>query len=217
MVVVLFLLLALAILGCGGGDEDDATTAAPTTPSASTEPNSNGPKSDRHRSTGAGSGKSADRAGASGSGPAEPGSSHSAPEGSQPPKERGKPRTEEGHPVGTVPSGGGPAADERAVVRTIRAYLVAIARGDGVQACAQLTPEGRRAVERQVARAAPETKGSPCETAIELYQSSYRAATGGVRVTNVSVAGDRAEAVALRQPASLVKQGRTWLIAKYAN
>jgi hypothetical protein len=48
-----------------------------------------------------------------------------------------------------------------------------------------------------------------------LYQSSYRHAAGGVRVTDVHVAGDRANAVALHQAASLVKYGRTWLIARY--
>jgi hypothetical protein len=34
-------------------------------------------------------------------------------------------------------------------------------------------------------------------------------------VMDVRVAGDRAKAVALDNAASLVKQGRTWLIARY--
>ncbi len=48
-----------------------------------------------------------------------------------------------------------------------------------------------------------------------LYQSTYRRAAGGVRVTDVRVAGDRAKAVALDNAASLVKHDRTWLIARY--
>ena len=214
LVVVLFLLLALAISGCGGDDEDEASTTDPTPSRASTEPDSTKSGSSKTAPKKSGSKKHA-----SGKGSNRSGSGHST----HPPDSNTEPRPPEGNPdanpggtpVGTVPSGGGPTADERAVVRTVRAYLVAIARGDGVQACAQLTRGGRRAVERDVARAAPETKGSPCETSIELYQSSYRQAADGVKVTNVSLAGDRATAVALRQTASLVKRDRTWLIARY--
>jgi hypothetical protein len=204
---VLALIVALAIAGCGGDDENEASTTAPTTTHASTAPT----KPDSTKKSGSkkpGSKKSgAKKSSSKKSGAKKPGPSEKP---TQPTTPRG------GTPVGTVPKGAGPAADERAVVRTVGAYLRAIARGDGPQACAQLTSEEQRAVERKVARAAPETKGSPCDTSIALYQSSYRRAAGGVRVTDVRVAGDHAQAVALDHAASLVKHGRTWLIAKYA-
>jgi len=207
---VLALIVALAIAGCGGDDENEASTTAPTTTHASTAPT----KPDSTKKSGSkksGSKKSgSNQAGSKQAGSKQSGSNKSGSKKStRPTTPRG------GTPVGTVPKGAGPAADERAVVRTVGAYLRAIARGDGPQACAQLTSEEQRAVERKVARAAPETKGSPCDTSIELYQSSYRRAAGGVRVTDVHVAGDHAQAVALDQAASLVKHGRTWLIARY--
>ena len=196
---MLALIVALAIAGCGGDDENEASTTVPTTTHASTTPTK--PHSKNSGSKKSGSKKS----GSKKSGSNKSGSKKST----QPTTPRG------GTPVGTVPRGAGPGADERAVVRTVGAYLRAIARGDGPQACAQLTSEEQRAVERKVARAAPETKGSPCDTSIALYQSSYRRAAGGVRVTDVRVAGDHASAVALDHTASLVKHGRTWLIARY--
>jgi hypothetical protein len=199
---VLALIVALAITGCGGDDENEASTTAPTTPHASAKPDS----------TKSGSKKS----GSKKSGSKKSGSKRSGSKKSGQPEDPSQPTTPAGGtPVGTVPRGAGPAADEQAVVRTVDAYLRAIARGDGVQACAQLTPEGLRAVEHKVARAAPETKGSPCEASIVLYQSTYRRAAGGVRVTDVGVAGDRAKAVALHEAASLVKHDRTWLITRY--
>lgn len=212
---MLALIVALAIAGCGGDDENEASTTAPTTTHASTAPT----KPDSTKKSGSkksGSKKSGSnqagskQAGAKQSGANKSGANKSGSKKStQPTTPRG------GTPVGTVPKGAGPAADERAVVRTVGAYLRAIARGDGPQACAQLTSEEQRAVERKVARAAPETKGSPCDSSIVLYQSSYRRAAGGVRVTDVRVAGDHASAVALDRAASLVKHGRTWLIARY--
>ena len=207
---MLALIVALAIAGCGGDDENEASTTAPTTPHASTT--STKPDSEKSGSKKSGSKKSGSKkAGSNPAGSTQSGSNQSGPSDKPP-----QPTTPAGGtPVGTVPRGGGPDDDERAVVRTVRAYLVAIARGDGPQACAQLTPEGQRAVERKVARAAPETKGSPCDASIVLYQSTYHRAAGGVRVTDVRVAGDRAKAVALHQAASLVKHGRTWLIARY--
>ncbi len=217
-VAVLCLLVALAIAGCGGDDDKEASATAPTTPDASA---SKKPDSAKSGSREDGSNKAGSKKGGQEPGANEPGSSGSTPKEPGTPQKPTEPATSggtpgrDGRPVGTVPSGAGPTADERAVVRTVREYLRSIARGDGVQACAQLTPEGRRAVERDVARAAPETKGSPCETSIELYQSSYRSAADGVRVTDVSVAGDRAKAVALDEAASLVKRDRTWLIARY--
>jgi hypothetical protein len=199
------LIVALAIAGCGGDDENEASTTESTTTHASTAPTKpdskkSGSKKSGHKKSGS------KKSGSKKSGSKKSGSSGKTTEPTTP---RG------GTPVGTVPRGAGPGADERAVVRTVRAYLRAIARGDGPQACAQLTAEEQHAVERKVARAAPETKGSPCDASIVLYQSSYQRAAGGVRVTDVSVAGDRANAVALHQAASLVKHDRTWLIARY--
>jgi hypothetical protein len=202
---VLALIVALAIAGCGGDDENETSTTGPTTTHASTAPTKpdstkSGSKKSGHKKSGS------TKSGSKKSGSKKSGSSEKT---TQPTTPRG------GHPVGTVPRGAGPAANEQAVVRTVSAYLRAIARGDGPQACAQLTAEEQHAVERKVARAAPETKGSPCDASIVLYQSSYQRAAGGVRVTDVRVAGDRANAVALHQAASLVKHDRTWLIARY--
>jgi hypothetical protein len=202
---VLALIAALAIAGCGGDDENEASTTEPTTTHASTAPTK--PDSTKSGSKKPGRKKSGSKkSGSKKSGHKKSGSSQKT---TQPTTPQG------GHPVGTVPRGAGPAANEQAVVRTVSAYLRAIARGDGPQACAQLTSEEQHAVERKVARAAPETKGSPCDASIVLYQSSYQRAAGGVRVTDVRVAGDRANAVALHQAASLVKHSRTWLIARY--
>jgi len=206
---VLALVVALAIAGCGGDDGDEtSTTHAATTPvhdpsqggKAASKKSQPTARSKKHQSKKAGSSGKADS-------PKKGGSVNKPTQPAAPPA---------GKPVGTVPPGAGPAADADAVARTVRAYLVAIARGDGPQACAQLTPEAQHAVERKVARAAPETKGSPCDASIALYQSTYRGAAGGVRVTDVRVAGDRAQAVALHKAASLVKHDRTWLIARYA-
>jgi hypothetical protein len=208
---VLALIGALAVAGCGGDDGDEASTTTPTTTHASTP-------STKPDSTKSGPKKSGrQKSGSKTSGSKKSGSKKSA-SGKSGPKKSGQPRKTTpagGTPVGTVPSGAGPAVNERAVVRTVSAYLRAIARGDGPQACAQLTSEAQDAVERKVARAAPETKGSPCDASITLYQSSYQRAAGGVRVTDVRLAGDRAKAVALDKAASLVKHGRTWLIARY--
>jgi hypothetical protein len=217
LVAVPFLLVPLAIAGCGGcggDDENEASTTSPTTAHASTQPDStkSSPKKSRSKESGSnqtspnGGSKNAASSKSTSQRPGQPGKANG------PATPGGIP---DGKPVGTVPRGAGPGANEEAVARTLRAYLVSIAQGDGPQACAQLTSDAQRHVEREVGRAAPETKGSPCEVSIVLYQSSYHRAADGVRVSDVQVAGDRAKAVALHEAAGLVKHGRTWLIASY--
>jgi len=186
--IALAALAALAFAGCGGDDEKDK--AGPTPPGTSTARE--------------GAGKTE----TSNTSPARtPESGGSPPPG---PAARGA------KPVGTVPPGGGPVADQRAVVRTVRGYLLSIAAGDGVRACAQLTPKGRRFMERRLARLAPETKGAPCEASILLYQNAYGSAIRNPRVTRVRVTGDRARATGpAKEAAILLKRGRLWRISRY--
>ncbi len=80
------------------------------------------------------------------------------------------------------------------MAKTLTNFLRAISRGDGPQACAQLSPEGRERVEREVHEAAPETQGTPCEGAIVLYQGGYGASARNPTITDVSVSGDQATA-----------------------
>jgi hypothetical protein len=102
------------------------------------------------------------------------------------------------------------------VARTVRTYLVSIAKGDGDQACAQLTPGARRRLLRKLAEFAPETAGAPCAGVILLYQGAYGDAIRHPRITGVRVRGNRARAVGpIHQVATLVKNGRLWLITAY--
>jgi hypothetical protein len=102
------------------------------------------------------------------------------------------------------------------VVRTVRTYLVSIAKGDGDQACAQLTPGARRRLLRKLAEFAPETAGAPCAGVILLYQGAYGDAIRHPRITGVRVTGNRARAVGpVHQVAHLVKADRLWRIAAY--
>jgi hypothetical protein len=94
--------------------------------------------------------------------------------------------------------------------------LLSIAKGDGEQACAQLTPGARRRLLRKLAEFAPETAGAPCEGVILLYQGAYGDAIKHPTVNGVRVRGDRARAVGpIHQVARLAKKGRLWLITAY--
>jgi hypothetical protein len=197
------MLVAAALAACGGGGDDD-DKRAPAPGSASTTP--------------AGATTSRDRVNTnprSGTTPANPrsegGTAGSPASGAAPP-----PGASRGIPVGTVPPAGGPVADHQAVVRTVRAYLQAISRGNGAQACAQLTPEGRRFMERKLAGIAPETAGAPCQSSILLYQGAYGSVIRNPRVTGVRVNGNRARAVGpIGEVAVLRKSGRLWRISRY--
>jgi hypothetical protein len=191
-----------ALAGCGKDAEKQVSVPhASSTPSGSTQ---------RPATTAAPATTAQPASTATGSS-STPSSGSSGAGGSQPADELRR-----GVPVGVVPRAGGPVADQRAVVRTVRTYLVAISHADGVQACAQLTPEGRRFLERNLAKIAPETKGTPCEGSITLYQGAYGAAIKNPRVTGVRVNGDRARAIGpLHQAVALVKQDRLWRISRY--
>jgi hypothetical protein len=194
-------LVAIALAGCGG--DDDATkssTARTSTPEAPTGPSTSttqSPSDSTPRPP-------------SDSGPSS--NSNTQPPNTQPPPKGGS----GGAPVGSVPSRSGSAADRKAVVRTVRTYLVSIAKGDGDQACAQLTPGARRRLLRKLAEFAPETAGAPCAGVILLYQGAYGDAIRDPRITGVRVRGNRARAIGpIHQVAHLVKAGRLWLIAAY--
>jgi hypothetical protein len=122
-----------------------------------------------------------------------------------------------GHPVGQVPPGASQSDDEQAVARTLTTFLKAVSRADGPQACAQLSPEGRKRVEREVHRVAPETEGTPCEGAIVLYQGAYGPEARNPQITGVQVSGDQATAHGPpdNQRADMGKYGNVWLIDNY--
>jgi hypothetical protein len=196
-------LTAILLVGCGGDHDATPSSTARTSPP-------NGPTGP----TGAGGATSTTPSPSpSKSKPRPPSDSDSSSNSNaQPPPQQGSTPTPT--PVGSVPSGSGSTADRKAVIRTVRTYLLSIAHGDGEQACAQLTPGGRRRVMRKLAEFAPETTGAPCAGVILLYQSTYR--DQHPRITDVRVRGHRARAVGpIHQVASLVKQGSLWLIAAY--
>jgi hypothetical protein len=102
------------------------------------------------------------------------------------------------------------------VIRTVRNYLLSIARGNGEQACAQLTPGARQRLSRKLAEFAPETAGVECSALILLYQGAYRDAIKHPVIAGVRVKGDHALAVGpIHQVAHLVKKRRLWLITAY--
>jgi hypothetical protein len=202
------LLIALGIAALVFGSNDDepsaVTTAdspAPTTP-AQTNPGPSDQARDKPEGSGKDGGKSPD--GDSGS---------EAPTNGEPaaPSPYGPPGT----PAGTVPSGAGASENEEAVVKTLRAFVIAMGRADGPQACAQLSREGRKRVEREIRQAAPETTGTPCEGSIVLYQSTYARETNP-KFQDLIVSGTTATATGPpNKDAALTKYGRTWLIDDY--
>lgn len=194
-IAVLTLVVVVAVVVAGGDDDEEQVTATQATPAET--PAIEPPPRERQESS-----RERNKAGRErGDRPGEGGSSPPSPL--------------EGTPVGRVPANGGLAADQEAVARVVRAYHQAIVRGEGGQACAQFTPEGERAMERRLARIAPETKGSPCGASILLYQSSYGQASGS-QISDVRVAGTRATAVGpTDELAELEKRGNLWLIASY--
>jgi hypothetical protein len=123
-----------------------------------------------------------------------------------------------GFPVGEVPPGAGAAADRRAVERVIRTYLLGIASGNGAQACAQLTAAGRRRKLREIARIAIGTEGTPCGSAILIYQGAYGDAINQPRIRNLKVNGNRARAVGpAAEVALLEKRDNVWLLSRYGH
>jgi hypothetical protein len=150
-----------------------------------------------------------ERAGAEGS--ADAGRSATDPDATLPPGEE-----QSVDPAGEVPPGAGAGADRKAVVLTIKAYLGAIRQSLGRTACAQLTAAGKKWVVRDVSSIVPEVRGSGCEGAVIVYQGAYGDAIRNPKVRNLRVTGRTARAVGpLGEVATLVKQGKTWLITAY--
>ncbi len=217
---VLAIAIPVALVVSGGDDDDDAAdvvaSESPTGPGQGTVPPGEVPTAEPSGQNGGSGGNGnggsgGGQEGGSGSGPANGGTGGTANE--EPPSPFGPP----GHPVGEVPPGSPPSADEQAVAHTLTNFLRAISRGDGPQACAQLSPEGRERVEREVHTAAPETQGTPCEGAIVLYQSGYGPSARNPTITNVSVSGSQATATGPpgKRRGDLAKYGNVWLIDNY--
>jgi hypothetical protein len=199
-------LIAIALAGCGGDDENTTSSGAGTTLSKSTGA---GP-------TSATRSPSDSKSRPSSGGASSPSNAQPPPTSTSPPGPAVAPREGPiGTPVGRVPRGSA-AADRKAVIRTVRTYLRAIARGNGEQACAQLTSGARRRLSRKLAEFAPETAGVECAGLILLYKGAYRDAIDHPAITGVRVKGKRARAVGpIHQVATLVKTGRLWLITAY--
>ena len=217
-VAVLAIAIPVALVVSGGDDDGDVgnTVAleSPAAPDQGTPPSSDAPTSSPSGQNAGGGNKGeggAGQDGGSGSGSANAGTDGAANEA--PPSPFGPP----GHPVGEVPPGSPPSADEQAVSGTLTNFLRAISRGDGPQACAQLSPEGRERVEKEVHSAAPETQGTPCEGAIVLYQGGYGASARHPTITDVQVAGDQATATGPpgKRRGDLAKYDNVWLIDNY--
>ena len=94
---------------------------------------------------------------------------------------------------------------------------MSVSKADGPQACAQLSPEGRKRLEDDVHQAAPETEGTPCEGAIGLYQSGYGREARNPEITGVSVSGTNATANGPpeQRTAEFSKIDNVWLIDNY--
>jgi hypothetical protein len=200
-------LTAIALAGCGGDDENATSSGAGTTL----------PKSTGAGPTSATRSPSDSKSRPPSGGASSPSSNAQPPPTStSPPGPAVAPREGPiGTPVGRVPRGSA-AADRKAVIRTVRTYLRAIARGNGEQACAQLTSGARRRLSRKLAEFAPETAGVECAGLILLYKGAYRDAIDHPVITGVRVRGNRARAVGpIHQVATLVKKGRLWLISAY--
>lgn len=201
--------VTVALGGCGGGDDGKSTP--PGNHPSSSGGSATGSRTPTSASTAGGHGKVGASGGAGASATGGTGAtSGQAPDG---------PITRDpnaGQPVGRVPRAGGPVADQQAIVRTVRRYLTEIARGDGIQACAQLTPLGQVRMERKVAKIAPETRGVECAGVILLYSGAYGKAIRHPRITDVRVSGNRGRATGpVKQVARMVRRGNLWLIDDY--
>ncbi len=212
--VVLALVISGVILAGGdeGDGESDAAAEVASAPPEATTPTDETPSAP---GTGNGEGQPND-----GDGPGEEGGNANGggSEGTDPATPTPQsPYGPPGDPVGGVPPGAPPSANERAVETTLRHFLVSISKADGPQACAQLSPEGRKRVEDEVHEAAPETQGAPCEGAIVLYQGGYGRAARNPEITEVSVSGTQATAVGPpgKRTAEFSKIDNVWLIDNY--
>jgi hypothetical protein len=192
-------LTAIVVVGCGGGDDKKSTKSTATSPPATTS-----------------TGTTAPPASTTPSAKTRPPASSPRTPNPNAPQSQQQPEPPTGTPVGKVPTAGGSAADRKAVIRTVRTYLLAIARGNGEEACAQLTPGGQRRMIRKVNKFAPETIGVECAGVVLLYQGAYGDAIKHPKVTGVRVKGKRARAVGpVHQVARLVQSGRLWRISAY--
>jgi hypothetical protein len=101
------------------------------------------------------------------------------------------------------------------IAQVTHTFQTAIARGDGKQACAQLTP----AAEAAIAREGSSYGAHTCEATIVLVSRGLTAAQkrlAGSAVTAITIHGDSATAGVRGggTPAQLTKVGGRWLISK---
>jgi hypothetical protein len=219
-ILVLAVVVVVALVA-GGGDTNQPETSGSTIANVTTEKPSVAHKPTHHKQKKGGgskhgSGSSKHSAPTQGSGASAAGSGSST-QGSEPASGPGAAYGPPGTPAGEVPPGASQSANEQAVALTLSNFLKSISRADGPQACAQLSPEGRRRVDHEVHHVAPETRGSPCEGAIVLYQGAYGKKARHPQITDVRVAGDQATATGPpdSQRANLSKRGNVWLIDNY--
>lgn len=216
-VFVVLAAVAAIWLFIGEDETDDPPAGGSTTPIAAggddepAEPSSNGGqgKEDEGGNGGGDGGNSGPGGDEGGSPSGDPGGDGEDPNPPGPPI---KPDDEPRDPDVPV----GPSEDVAAVDATIRDYLLAIYGGDGEGACAQLSAAGLESARRKLGKAAPETKGSPCEQSILLYQGAYGDAIEDPKITAIVVRGDTATATGpLKEPARLSQGADGWLIDEY--
>ena len=207
--IVLALVIPGAILA--GGDEGDAESDA-ASELASAPPDTTAPGDEATSASGDGEGQPQDGDGR-GKDSSSAGDGNGGSDSATPQTPYGPP----GKPVGEVPPGAPPSANEQAVEGTLRNFLVSVSKADGPQACAQLSPEGRKRAEDEVHETAPETQGAPCEGAIVLYQGAYGPKARDPEITDVNVSGTQATAVGPpgRETAEFSKIDSVWLIDNY--
>lgn len=216
---------AVALTGCGGDDDDNgraasARPAAQSTDTATTPPRTERPPAKRARPAA----PARKRGKALPAPTAKPGSSGPLTDGpgpgSKPARQRSdldNPDTGRGRPVGRSRASTR-AAERRAVLRVMGTFLRSLGSGDTVQACAQLTPAGKRRLERRIWKVAPEVDTLPCEAALPVYRSAYGKALAKPRFKKLRLTSTRASALGPgSEPFRLTKRHRTWKIDRFGS
>lgn len=115
--------------------------------------------------------------------------------------------------------GCGGGSEEGAVGETIETYLSALARGDGQEACDQLTGSQARTMFEGAVVQLPELQATSCADALSKLSGSLggeeKAALEDAEATNIEVHGDSASAeiVGGTNTATLAQVGDRWLIS----
>ncbi len=116
-------------------------------------------------------------------------------------------------------AGCGGDGDEAAVANTVETYLSALAKGDGQEACDQLTGSQARKVLEGFVVQLPELQATSCADALSKLSGSLGGEEKGgledAEATNVEIRGDSAtaEVVGGTQTVSLTRTDGHWLIS----